>query len=143
MVLNKKMLPPHNRALSELAREEGISEATQYHWRKEARAQGRLLPAGDQTPEGWTSRDKFAAVLAMAALSEAEVGEYCRRRGLHPEQIRAWRAACEQANDLFAPARIGRSIRTQASRASRRPVTGPWRWCAGTTTNTATAAFVT
>jgi transposase-like protein len=58
----KKMLPPHNRALSELAREEGISEATLYHGRKEARRQGRLLPDGDQSPEGWTSRDKFAAV---------------------------------------------------------------------------------
>ncbi len=95
----KKMLPPHNRALSELAREEGISEATLYNWRKEARAQGRLLPDGDQTPEGWTSRDKFAAVLESAALSEAELGEYCRKRGLYPEQIRTWRAACEQAND--------------------------------------------
>ena len=36
--------------------------------------------------------------METAALSEAELGEYCRRRGLYPEQIRAWRAACEQAN---------------------------------------------
>ena len=35
-----------------------------------------------------------------AALAEAELAEYCRRRGLYPEQIRRWRAACEQANDL-------------------------------------------
>jgi transposase-like protein len=95
----KKMLPPHNRALSDLAREEGISEGTLYNWRREARAQGRLLPDGDQTPAGWTSRDKFAAVVETAALSEAEVAEYCRKRGVYPEQIRAWRAACEQAND--------------------------------------------
>jgi len=95
----KKMLPPHNRAISELAREEGISEATLYNWRKEARAAGRLMPDGDATPEGWSSRDKFAAVLETAALSEAEVAEYCRKRGLYPEQIRAWREACEQAND--------------------------------------------
>jgi transposase-like protein len=58
-----------------------------------------LLPDGDQTPAGWTSRDKFAAVVETAALSEAEVAEYCRKRGVYPEQIRAWRAACEQAND--------------------------------------------
>jgi transposase-like protein len=93
------MLPPHNRALSELAREEEISEATLYHGRKEARRQGRLLPDGEQGPEGWTSRDKFAAVVETASLSQAELGEYGRRRGLYPEQIRAWRAACEQAND--------------------------------------------
>jgi transposase-like protein len=95
----KKMLPPHNRPLSDVSREEGISEGTLYLWRKEARSQGRLLPDGDQGPEGWTARDKFAAVLETAALNEAELGEYCRQRGLYPEQIRAWRAACEQAND--------------------------------------------
>lgn len=74
-------------------------EATLYHGRKEASAQGCLLPDGDQSPEGWTSRDKFAAVVETASLSKAELGEYGRRRGLYPEQIRAWRAACEQAND--------------------------------------------
>ena len=24
--------------------------------------------------------------------------EYCRRKGIYPEQIRQWREACEQAN---------------------------------------------
>ena len=43
----KKMLPPHNRSIRELAEEEGISEATLYAWRKAARAEGRLLPDGD------------------------------------------------------------------------------------------------
>jgi hypothetical protein len=92
----KKMLPPQSPALSELAREEGILEATLYHGRKEASAQGCLLPDGDQSPEGWTSRDKFAAVVETASLSKAELGEYGRRRGLYPEQIRAWRAACSR-----------------------------------------------
>ena len=32
-------------------------------------------------------------------MSEAELGEYCRQRGVYPEQIKAWRQACEQAND--------------------------------------------
>lgn len=32
-------------------------------------------------------------------MNEAELSEYCRRRGLYPEQIRSWREACEQAND--------------------------------------------
>lgn len=91
----KKILPPQWLALSELAGEERIPEATLYHWRKEARRQGRLLPDGDQGPEAWTPRDKFAAVVEKASLSEAGRGEYCRRRGLYPEQIRTWRLACE------------------------------------------------
>ena len=39
--VRRKMLPPHNRALAELAAEEGISEGTLYDWRRDARDQGR------------------------------------------------------------------------------------------------------
>ena len=98
-VVLKKMLPPTHRAIASLAQEEGISEATLYKWRKEARSQGRLLPEGDQSPDGWRSVDKFAAVLETITLSEAELSEYCRHRGLFPEQIHQWRQACEHAND--------------------------------------------
>ena len=80
----RKMLPPHNRGLAELAAEEGISEATLYHWRRDARDQGRLLPDGATGPEGWSAADKFAAVVESAALNAAELGEYCRKRGLYP-----------------------------------------------------------
>jgi transposase-like protein len=93
------MLPPNNRTIKELSAEEGISEATLYNWRKAARAEGRLLPDGEKTPQGWGSGDKFAAVVETAAMNEAELSAYCRERGLYPEQVRQWREACEQAND--------------------------------------------
>jgi transposase-like protein len=95
----KKMLPPNSQSIAALAKEEGISDATLYNWRQQARNEGRLMPDADNTPEGWTSRDKFAAVMETAAMSEAETAEYCRQRGLYPEQLVTWRAACEQAND--------------------------------------------
>ena len=57
------------------------------------------MPDSDLTPEGWTSSDKFSAVLETATMSKAEIGEYCRQKGLHTSQLAAWRAACEQAND--------------------------------------------
>lgn len=95
----RKMVPPHNRPIKELAEEEGISEATLHNWRKEARRRGRLLPDGHAEPQGWSSSAKFAAVVETAAMNEAEVAEYCRKRGLFPEQIARWRAACEEAND--------------------------------------------
>ena len=37
-------------------------------------------------------------VLETASLNEVELSEYCRRQGLYPEQIRAWRKTCQQAN---------------------------------------------
>lgn len=95
----RKLLPPNNRTVAEVAEEEGISDATLYNWRSKARKEGQLLPDHGSDPEGWSSRDKFNAVLETAALSESELGEYCRKRGLYPEQVRRWRQSCETAND--------------------------------------------
>ena len=69
-----RMLPPNNVAIRQLAHEEGISEATLHKWRAEARGKGRLLPDANAGPDGWSSRDKFAAVLETAALNDAT---YC------------------------------------------------------------------
>lgn len=92
------MLPPNNKTIREIATEEGITESTLYMWRNQAREEGRLMPDGDTTPASWSSRDKFNAVLETGAMNEAELAEYCRKRGLFPEQVREWRQACEKAN---------------------------------------------
>ena len=114
----QRMLPPDNKASRQLSRAEGISEATLHKWRAEARGKGQLLPDADAGPEGWTSRDKFAAVLETAALNEADLGEYCRQRGLYPAQIATWRAACEQANDWdrASTARISQATKEDKKR---------------------------
>jgi transposase-like protein len=95
----KKMMAPHNRSIVALAREEGISEGTLYIWRRQARERGFLLPASDSSPEGWSAQDKFNAVVESAGKNEAELAEYCRQKGLYPEQLSQWRRACETAND--------------------------------------------
>ena len=112
------MLPPSAIAIRQLSQEEGISEATLHKWRAEARGKGQLLPTADAGPEGWSSRDKFAAVLETAALNEADVAEYCRKRGLYPAQIAAWREACEQANDWdrASTARLGQATKEEKKR---------------------------
>ena len=94
-----KLCPPNNRSVREVAAEEGISEATLYSWRRQARERGELYPDAGTDAEGWRARDKFAAVVETAAMNESERSEYCRQRGLYPQQLEAWRLACEQAND--------------------------------------------
>ena len=59
----KKMMPPHTRPISQLALEEGISKATLYKWRQQARQQGILLPDASSEPKGWSAQDKFSTVL--------------------------------------------------------------------------------
>ena len=94
----QKMMPPHNTPIPRLAEETGISDVTLYNWRKQARVEGIAVPADGKNPEKWSSEDKFAIVLEAASLNEAELSEYCRRRGLYAEQIAVWRKACLQAN---------------------------------------------
>ncbi len=117
----KRMQPPNTMAIRQLSQEEGISEATLHKWRAEARGKGQLLPDADAGPEGWSSRDKFAAVLETAALNEVDLAGYCRERGLYPAQIAAWRAACEQANDWdrASAARLGQATKEDRKRVRK------------------------
>ncbi|WP_181870078.1 transposase, partial [Halomonas sp. DQ26W] len=50
--------------------------------------------------DGWSSRDKFNAVVETASMNVQETAEYCRRRGIYPEQLERWRHDCEQAASL-------------------------------------------
>ena len=93
-----KMLPPNNIGVPELSRETGIPKDTLYCWRLKHRRSN-----GDDVTKQVVSRDpsseeKFAVVIETASLNEVELSEYCRRKGLYPEQIRAWRHSCQQAN---------------------------------------------
>lgn len=96
----QKMAPPQSMTVAELASQEGISTATLYNWRKAARVRGAILPSNSAKPDKWSSEEKFRTVLETAPMSEAELSEYCRKHGLFPEQIEAWKGACIGANAL-------------------------------------------
>ena len=97
--LIERMLPPGEEPVPALSRESGIPKDTLYGWRRQAyRERGLTLPGAENSPARWSSEEKFAMVVEAAVLSEAERGEYCRKRGIYPEQLQAWRQACEQAN---------------------------------------------
>ena len=93
-----QMKAPHNRTVVELARQTGITEVTLRTWRDAARAEGELVPAGEAVAD-WSGSAKFRVVLETAPLSEGELAEYCRAKGILPEQVQQWREACEQANE--------------------------------------------
>nr|WP_186354459.1 MULTISPECIES: IS3 family transposase [Pseudomonas] len=86
------MLPPYNLTVAELARQEGISEPTLYNWRNQAKLEGRPVPGRKAKSEQWSAEAKLATVIETAALSEAELSEYCRGKGLYPDQVQRWKA---------------------------------------------------
>ena len=110
------MMPPMNKLISELARENGISEQTLYTWRRNLKAQGVPVPGNGKNAEEWSSTDKFGVVLETAGLNEAELAEYCRRKGLFIEQITAWRTACQEANAHTADRRRDQREQSKADR---------------------------
>jgi len=91
--LLKMMLPPLSLSASEVARREGCSDMSLHNWRKQAAAKGTQLSDAKQPAESWSAESKMAIIMETAALSELEMGEYCRRKGIFPDQITDWRNA--------------------------------------------------
>lgn len=94
----QRMMPPQNESAEAISRETGIPEGTLYSWKKTARSKGFAMPAGEQESERWSAQDKFLIVVETVGLSEVELAEYCRSKGLFVEQVQSWRDACMQAN---------------------------------------------
>lgn len=86
-----KLQPPLNLSVAQVSREEGIGLQTLYNWRNHAREQGQPMPTNKRTPDNWSSETKLATVIETSTLSEAELSEYCRSKGLYVEQIKTWR----------------------------------------------------
>ena len=86
----KNLLPPHNMTVAEVSRQEGVSSQTLYNWRDTARKLGKPVPGKTFPTEDWSADTKLAVIIETAPLSESELGQYCREKGLYPEQVRRW-----------------------------------------------------
>lgn len=90
-VLNK-LLPPYNRTYIELAKEECIPVSTLYTWLKKQRQVGKMNSKVVKISMPWSVDARFSAIVETATMSELELGEYCRVKGLYPEQLKEWKA---------------------------------------------------
>jgi len=100
--LIEQMLAPHNRPIPQIHRETGIPKGTLYGWCRQAQRTMVQTPCSApkaQDPSRrWSGAQKFAMVVETMMLSETDRAAYCRKRGIYPEQLHAWKQACEQAN---------------------------------------------
>ena len=109
-----RMLPPNEVPVPQLARETGIPKDTLYTWRSKHRKSGGDATVQPAASGELSGEEKFAVVLESASLNEVELSEYCRRKGLYPAQISAWRDACTQANAAAAPKADPTKLKAQA-----------------------------
>ena len=90
----KKLLPPVNKTVAEVAREEGISVQTLYSWRDKTKQSGIPLPGKTTHTDNWSAETKLAVVIQTVAFSESELSQYCREKGLFSEQLKQWKSQC-------------------------------------------------
>lgn len=114
-----RMLPPQNASVPALAKETGIPKDTLYCWRLKARGRGGVGPDQVRQGGGFSSEEKFAIVLETASFNELELGEYCRRKGLYPEQIANWKKAFIQGSNSVASKAEREQLQQQARTIKR------------------------
>ena len=97
----QRMLGPQARSAISLSGETGISQSSLSKWLREAKvrpmADERKPPKKEKRPEDWTAAEKLSAVMDASRLSDAELGEFLRRNGLHEAQLTQWRQAALEA----------------------------------------------
>ena len=84
-------------SMRQFAIEEGIGISTLHKWKVKypsASSETSVHRSSDR----WSSEEKFTVVLECATLTETELGEYCRRKGLYPEHVALWKQACVRGN---------------------------------------------
>lgn len=92
-----RMLPPHNQSIYQISRQEGIPANTLYGWRSQAGiSTTQAADDAGTSPREWSQEARFAVLVETAPLSAHAVAEYCRRKGLYPEQIQQWKDAFMQ-----------------------------------------------
>lgn len=87
-------------SVTDIQRETGVGINTLYRWRDHALNQkGLSATTKYKNADKWSSQDKFTVVIETANLSEIEFSEYCRNKGIYPEQVKEWKEACMNANN--------------------------------------------
>ena len=93
------------RSANSLAQETGMHQPTLSKWLRDAsslravkrRRQDEKAKTEGRRPDDWSAEEKLEAVVEAKRLSESELGEFLRRRGLHEEQLRQWQETVDAA----------------------------------------------
>jgi transposase len=101
----QRMMGPRARTANALGSEVGISQPTLSRWLRAAQANlGSMskvrappLPSPSapksRRAEDWPAEERLRVVAEAGRLSDAELGAFLRREGLHEATLREWRAA--------------------------------------------------
>jgi len=106
-----RLLPPESATLDVVAKDVGIAAGTLDRWLKDAQSR----PARGRS---WTAAARLEAVIATAAMNEAEKSAWCRKLGTYVADLDQWRGSAMTA--LATPEETRAS--PQATRADRKRI---------------------
>lgn len=86
----RKILPPENRSVPEVAKEMGICDQTIYNWKKMAENGTLSLDAEIMSPVSVGRIEKFSLLLESKDKNEENIGAWLREKGLHSEHLNLW-----------------------------------------------------
>ncbi len=87
--LIKKSLLPNGPSLAKISKESGVPVSTIHGW-KQRRTMVSIMGKSNK----WTSEKKLEAINRTFSMSEAELGEYLRKNGLHSAELEEWKKEC-------------------------------------------------
>ena len=86
----KKMLSGTQSVL-ELAKTLGVSDKTLYNWKNKHLNKHATMPNKKHKNAAFTAEQKLAAIIETASLNQLQLSEYCRVKGIYPEQLKQWK----------------------------------------------------
>ena len=80
-----------------------------------------LLDAYENPNESnkWSPEQRFTAVIETSAMSELELAEYCRSKGIFVDQINEWRTLAIQAQDIKNKHQINKELSNEQQKVKK------------------------
>lgn len=80
-----------------------------------------LLPEYENPNEvsKWSPEQKFSAVIETAVMSELELAEYCRSKGMFVDQINEWKTLAIQAQEVKNKHQINKELSNEQQKVKK------------------------
>ncbi len=76
-------------SIREFSEQEGIAKSSLYSWSKKFNNSNTT----SMTKNSYTAEQRFSILLETTTFSETQLSEYCRKKGIYPEEIKQWKQA--------------------------------------------------
>jgi transposase len=95
----RKVLPPENRSIAEVSKEEQVSVQTITKWIKQLE-HGKVEPAtGEISPASRSTSEKITLLLESKSIAKDDLGRWLRENGLHSEHLTVWEQELRETMD--------------------------------------------